>query len=74
MSPKFEQLAGAETNEKVQYYKVDTDACQDIASEVGIRVMPTFMAFKDGQKIADFIGAIPAKLENMITTARAAAV
>jgi thioredoxin-like negative regulator of GroEL len=28
---------------------------QDVAQEVGIRVLPTFIAFKDGKKFQDVI-------------------
>jgi hypothetical protein len=35
---------------------------QDIASEQGIKVMPTFIAYKDGAKIGEATGAILAKL------------
>lgn len=35
---------------------------QEIAKEQGIKAMPTFKAYKDGQVIEEFTGAVPAKL------------
>ncbi|EKD00676.1 thioredoxin (allergen cop c 2) [Trichosporon asahii var. asahii CBS 8904] len=34
----------------------------DVAQEQGIKAMPTFKAYKDGQVIDEFTGAVPAKL------------
>ncbi|GLB43640.1 putative thioredoxin family protein [Lyophyllum shimeji] len=66
ISPVFEALA--DQVEAVEFYKVDVDAQPDIAQEVGIRAMPTFMIFKDGQKVKDLVGANPPALENLIRT------
>jgi hypothetical protein len=41
----------------------DEGFLQEVAEEVGIRAMPTFMAFKDGAQIDSLQGAFPAKLE-----------
>ncbi len=38
------------------------DTAQEIAQSEGIRAMPTFKAYKDGQVIDEFTGAVPAKL------------
>lgn len=35
---------------------------QDVAQDQGIKAMPTFKAYKDGQVIDEFTGAVPAKL------------
>ncbi|KAF8604422.1 putative thioredoxin [Ceratobasidium sp. AG-I] len=71
ISPLFEKYS--ENTEGVGFYKVDVDAVPDVAEEVGIRAMPTFMAFKNGQKIADAMGAVPDKLDAFVKTAAAAA-
>lgn len=39
-----------------------TNSLQDVAQEQGIKAMPTFKAYKDGQVIDEFTGAVPAKL------------
>ncbi|KAI0640220.1 thioredoxin [Trametes polyzona] len=65
ISPIFEQLA-EKLQDKVAFYKVDVDEAQDIAQEVGVRAMPTFIAFKDGNKIGESIGANPPALQNLV--------
>ncbi|KAG8909065.1 hypothetical protein FRC01_007162 [Tulasnella sp. 417] len=38
-------------------------SAQDASEEAGIRAMPTFTVFKDGQKIDELVGASPERLE-----------
>ncbi|KAI8981305.1 thioredoxin [Trametes punicea] len=64
ISPVFEQLS--EKNPQIKFYTVDVDEAEDIAQEVGIRAMPTFMAFQNGNKVNELVGANPAGLQNMI--------
>lgn len=52
---------------------MDVDAAEQIAQEAGIRAMPTFVLFKNGEKISDFSGAHPAKLEALIKEAKSLA-
>ncbi|TFY73676.1 hypothetical protein EWM64_g10335 [Hericium alpestre] len=66
ISPVFEQLAAKYPN--ADYYKVDVDEQPDVSQECGIRAMPTFLAFKNGQKIGEVVGAVPPQLENLIAT------
>ena len=49
-----------------KYLKVDVDELPDLAQEYGIRAMPTFIIFKDGEKADELIGANPAILEEKI--------
>jgi len=46
--------------------KVDVDELSELAQEYGIRAMPTFLIFKDGEKVDELVGANPAKLEEKI--------
>jgi thioredoxin-like negative regulator of GroEL len=39
---------------------------QDVAAACGVRSMPTFQAYFNGEKVAEFSGADPKGLENMI--------
>jgi hypothetical protein len=39
---------------------------QDVASECGVRAMPTFQAFFNGEKVDELCGAEPGKLQAMI--------
>lgn len=63
ISPIFEQLSGLPTFSHVKFYKVDTDEQDQIAQEAGIRAMPTFMLYKDGDKAGELVGANPIQLQ-----------
>jgi thioredoxin 1 len=40
-----------------RFYKVDVDEVPDVAQELGVRAMPTFVIFKDGKKVGEVVGA-----------------
>ncbi|KAL9232427.1 hypothetical protein vseg_007541 [Gypsophila vaccaria] len=44
---------------KLNVYKINTDECPTIASEYGIRSIPTVIIFKNGEKKEAVIGAVP---------------
>ncbi|KIK71287.1 hypothetical protein GYMLUDRAFT_211378 [Collybiopsis luxurians FD-317 M1] len=66
ISPIFEKLSEQKDFENIDFYKVDVDAQSDISQEVGIRAMPTFIAFKDGEKSGDLVGANPTGLQELV--------
>jgi len=39
------------------FIKLDVDEVPDVAQELGIRAMPTFLVFKNGEKISEVVGA-----------------
>ena len=39
----------------VRFLKVDVDKAKDVSAKAGVRCMPTFMIFKDGEKQGDSI-------------------
>ena len=51
------------------FIKVDVDEVPDVAQELGVRAMPTFMIFKDGQKVQEVVGANPDALQAAIEEA-----
>ncbi|KAK9462276.1 thioredoxin-like protein [Lipomyces oligophaga] len=55
----------------IEFYKVDVDELSEVASEVNVRAMPTFMLFKKGEKIKEIVGANPSALKTAITAALA---
>ncbi|KAI0964569.1 hypothetical protein AcW1_001360 [Taiwanofungus camphoratus] len=61
ISPIFEKLS--EQFSHADFYKVDVDDQQEISQEVGIRAMPTFVAFKNGSKLKEIVGANPVGLQ-----------
>jgi thioredoxin 1 len=54
------------TYPNARFYKLDVDEVPDVAQELGIRAMPTFLLFKNGEKIAEVVGANPKALEAAI--------
>ncbi|EIW71519.1 hypothetical protein TREMEDRAFT_67811 [Tremella mesenterica DSM 1558] len=54
LEPKFEGI---------KFVKVDVDEQSEIAQQLQIRAMPTFIAFVGGERFDDFVGAVPKKLE-----------
>jgi len=66
ISPIFEKLS--DTVESVEFYKVDVDSCPEISEEVGIRAMPTFIAFRSEARVGELVGADPTKLKQIITS------
>ncbi|KIM69951.1 hypothetical protein SCLCIDRAFT_102060 [Scleroderma citrinum Foug A] len=66
ISPDFERLAGQNTS--VKFYKVNVDNQEQVSEEVSIRAMPTFMVFKDGNKVKELVGAELKALEVRVLT------
>ncbi|PVI03620.1 thioredoxin [Periconia macrospinosa] len=56
----------SKTYPDAKFYKIDVDEVPDVAQELGIRAMPTFLLFKNGDKIAEVVGANPKALESAI--------
>jgi putative thioredoxin len=58
LGPALEKVA-EEYGGAFQLVKVDVDANQELASQFGIKSIPTVIAFKGGKPAAQFMGAIP---------------
>lgn len=53
----------------MNFAKIDVDAVPDVAAELGIRAMPTFMLFKGGEKVEELLGANPQGLQSLVEKA-----
>jgi len=49
-----------------RFFKLDVDEVPDVAQELGIRAMPTFLLFKGGEKVGEVVGANPKALQAAI--------
>ncbi|KAI9762067.1 MAG: Cytoplasmic thioredoxin isoenzyme 2 [Candelina submexicana] len=56
----------SDTYPNARFFKLDVDEVPEVASELGIRAMPTFLLFKDGEKVGEVVGANPKALEAAI--------
>ncbi|CQD12617.1 thioredoxin [Mycobacterium europaeum] len=64
-APVFER--SSQSHPDIVYAKVDTDAERELAAAVGIRSVPTIMAFRDGILVYSQPGAMsPAVLDDLI--------
>ncbi|KAG6808946.1 hypothetical protein H0H93_016328 [Arthromyces matolae] len=66
ISPVLETLSENEEFADVGFYKVNVDEEEQISQEVGIRAMPTFKLFQNGNKVDELVGSSPSGLEVML--------
>ncbi|PIG86434.1 thioredoxin [Aspergillus arachidicola] len=55
IAPQLAKLSEEYTGAK--FYKIDVDELSEVAAELGVRAMPTFLFFKDGEKVNEVVGA-----------------
>ncbi|MCR9066797.1 MAG: thioredoxin [Cytophagales bacterium] len=55
IAPDLETLS--ELEQTVIFMKVDVDELEDLAAKYDVSAMPTFLFFKNGEKVADIVGA-----------------
>ncbi|MGC5245993.1 thioredoxin [Gordonia sp. DT219] len=64
-APVFE--AAADNHPDITFGKIDTEAQDQLAGSLGIRSIPTLMAFRDGVLVFNQAGALPAaQVEQLI--------
>ena len=57
-APSVDEMA-KEFESKIKVFKLNTDENPNVASQYGIRSIPTLMVFKGGQKVDTVVGAVP---------------
>jgi len=65
IAPKFEEMANENPN--AIFVKVDVDKMDTIAQNAGVRAMPTFQFFKNGEKVDEMMGANVAGLKEKVS-------
>ena len=60
IAPVLDDISG-DYSDKLRVVKVDVDANNDVPNKFGIRGIPTLIIFKDGQQIAQKVGALSKK-------------
>ncbi|MGK7922781.1 MAG: thioredoxin [Trichodesmium sp.] len=58
VAPVVEEIAD-QYKEQIKVVKVNTDENPNVASQYGIRSIPTLMIFKGGQRVDMVVGAVP---------------
>jgi thioredoxin 1 len=59
VAPTVDEVA-AQFAGQVKVVKLDTDQNPSIASQYGIRSIPTLLVFKEGRQVDTVVGAVPA--------------
>ena len=65
IAPKFEEMANENPN--AIFVKVDVDKMDTISQNAGVRAMPTFQFFKNGEKVDEMMGANVAGLKEKVS-------
>ena len=76
IAPTIDELAD-EYAGRIRIAKLDVDANQEVAKELGISSIPTILLFQDGRVVKKFVGVTPKHdlvnaLDAIATTAEAA--
>lgn len=65
IAPHFGELA-SKYQTSARFLKVDVDQCRVTSSALGVMSLPTFMFFKNNEKVGEIKGADPAALESTV--------
>ncbi|KAL9594213.1 MAG: hypothetical protein Q9219_007156 [cf. Caloplaca sp. 3 TL-2023] len=64
VAPEIVKLSN--TYPAARFYKLDVDEVPDVAQELGVRAMPTFIIFKGGEKVGEVVGAQVKAVESAV--------
>ena len=65
IAPAFAQLA-KDHEGSVVFIKVDVDKADDVSADCKISAMPTFLFYKNGEKVDELVGASEAQLKEKV--------
>ncbi|RYP16334.1 hypothetical protein DL765_005184 [Monosporascus sp. GIB2] len=66
IAPILANHSNEEEFKDIFFAKIDVDELPELSQELGIRAMPTFMLFKDGEKADELVGANPNALVELL--------
>ncbi|KAK8051782.1 Thioredoxin [Apiospora rasikravindrae] len=66
IAPMLVNHSNDEQFKDIFFAKIDVDELPEVSQELGIRAMPTFMLFKDGEKAEELVGANPQALVGLL--------
>jgi len=58
-------------NTEAAFYKFDVDKTPELAQELGIKAMPTFIFFKDGEEVKKIVGGDKKKIDEAVKELKA---
>ncbi|KAK0743479.1 thioredoxin-like protein [Schizothecium vesticola] len=61
-----------EYKDKIYFAKFDVDHLPELAAELGVRAMPTFFVFKNGDKVDEHLGGNPGPIQALLQKSLAA--
>ncbi|KAK7756726.1 thioredoxin trx1 [Diatrype stigma] len=66
IAPLLAKHSNDEAYKDIFFAKIDVDELPEVSQELGIKAMPTFMIFKDGEKVDELVGANPNALVQLL--------
>ncbi|KAJ4270165.1 thioredoxin trx1 [Fusarium torreyae] len=67
ISPILNKLSDESAlSQSIKFVKFDVDELPDLTADLGVRAMPTFFVFKNGDKVDELVGANPQALQTML--------
>lgn len=68
IAPIYTKLSNEYARKRVDFLKVDVDELGELAQKYGVSSMPTFQFFKNAKIQAQFSGADPNRLQNLLVS------
>ena len=66
MAPYLNTLAKSPEYKKVHFVRVDMEALRSVAEKANVKALPTYQLYRNGEKLEEMSGAMPAKLVAML--------